>query len=554
MIISVNLAHGAKHMAQKKVIIKKLAAIENIGAMTLLCADKTGTLTKGIVQLYSAVDLTGKESERSYLFAYLNASFQTGYTNPIDTAILKHNHLSLEGWQKLDEIPYDFIRKRLSIMASHEKQSYLITKGAAPNILSICSQVEIGPGRFEDIGKHKASLETLFENWGHQGFRVLGLAYRILDGLPRFTKEDEKEMIFLGFLLFFDPPKPDVEKTLKELMQLGINFKMITGDNRYIAGYIAQKIGVINPQVLTGEELSHWNEAQCLHQMEHFDVFAEIEPNQKEHIIQTLRKKKYVVGYLGDGINDLSALHAADVGISVDSAVDFLKERAEIVLLDKNLSHLLEGVKEGRKTFVNTLKYILTATSSNFGNMFSMAGASLFLPFLPLLPTQILLNNLLTDLSEMTIVTDNVDLKMIEQPKKWDMKVLKKFMIAFGLTSSVFDYVTFGALFFILQAAHPEFRTAWFIESVISASGTILIIRTYKPSYKGHPSKPLFFSIMAVSLFVIFLPLTKLSLLFDLVPLPWPYFVAIFFILAGYFTAIEWVKRKFYKTRLQKML
>ena len=479
-IISINLAHGAKRMAQEKVIVKRLASIENFGSMNVICADKTGTLTEGVVHLQSALDLAGAPSEKVLLYAYLNAFYETGFTNPIDEAIRIRRQFDLSGYQKQDEIPYDFLRKRLSILVSHDDTQLMVTKGALANVLAACSSAET-EGGIVDIHAVREPIQKHFEEYSHKGFRTLGVAYRNMKTGSRINKDDEAGMTFLGFLVLFDPPKPSMIETIGSLKNLGVSLKIITGDNHLVAANVSQQIGLAETKIITGPDLLQMSDGALLKQVVDVDVFAEIEPNQKERIILALRKAGNVVGYMGDGINDASALHAADVGISVESAVDVAKDAADIVLLEKELGVLVQGVREGRTTFANTLKYVFMATSANFGNMFSMAGVSLFLPFLPLLPKQILLTNLLTDFPEMTIATDRVDSEMVDYPRRWDIKAIRKFMITFGLVSSVFDYLTFGVLLLILQATRDQFRTGWFLESVISASLIVLVIRTRKP-------------------------------------------------------------------------
>jgi Mg2+-importing ATPase len=480
-IISINLAHGAKRMALNKVIVKRLAAIENFGSMDVLCSDKTGTLTEGVVKLHSALNVDGQESEKVLRYAFLNAFYETGFRNPIDEAIRKYRPLDLSAFKKLDEIPYDFIRKRLSILVSKNEGTLMVMKGALPNVLDVCSSAEIAEGRVVDMVTVKEQILQHFAEFSHKGFRTLGVAYR--DILPGtfITKEHETGMTFLGFLILFDPPKPGIIETIRQLKQLGVSLKIISGDNRLLAANVSQQVKLLNPHILTGGDLHRMSDEALLQRVHDVDVFAEVEPNHKERIILALKKAGHVVGYMGDGINDASAIHAADVGISVDSAVDVAKEAADIVLLEKDLNVLVQGVREGRMTFANTLKYVFMASSANFGNMFSMAGASLFLSFLPLLPKQILLTNLLTDFPEMTIATDRVDRELVEKPRRWNIQFIRNFMLTFGLLSSVFDYLTFGVLLLILQATTDQFRTGWFLESVISASVTVLVIRTRKP-------------------------------------------------------------------------
>ena len=547
VIISVNLSHGAREMAQKKVIVKRLASIENLGSMNLLCSDKTGTLTEGELQLHSFQDLKGDPNEKVLLYASLNAYYQKGFENPIDRAILAQNKLDLAQYEKLDEIPYDFVRKRLSILVSKSGTNLMITKGALPNILSICSLAEVEPGKPAEISDLEKQIEQQFEEFSEKGFRTLGIAYREMGQQGTIKKEQETGMTFLGLLFLFDPPKPDISKTIESMEQLGISLKVITGDNKFVAASISREIGLKNSRVITGSELDKMSSEALMRQVNDTDVFAEVEPNQKEHIILALKKSGNVVGYMGDGINDASALHAADVGISVDSAADVAKEAADIVLMEKSLDALVEGVKEGRKTFANTLKYVFMATSANFGNMFSMAGASLFLPFLPLLPTQILLTNLLTDFPEMTIATDSVDREMIEKPRRWDIGFIRKFMMVFGLTSSVFDYLTFGVLLLLLPGMTEQFRTGWFMESVISASMIVLVIRSRKPFFRSRPGKYLLTATLLIGGLTLFLPLTPFAAIFGFKPLPLPVILVIGGIIVLYILTAEIIKKIFYK-------
>lgn len=546
-IISVNLSHGAREMAQNKVIVKRLASIENLGSMNLLCSDKTGTLTEGELQLHSFQDLKGDQNEKVLLYASLNAYYQKGFENPIDRAILSHNKIDLAQYEKLDEIPYDFIRKRLSILVSKSGTNLMITKGALPNILEVCSLAETKPEKTVDISKVKEQIEKQFEEFSEKGLRTLGVAYREMGQQETIKKEQETGMTFLGFLFFFDPPKQDISKTIQNMEQLGISLKIITGDNKFVAASISRDIGLKNSKVLTGSELDKMSSEALMRQVNDTDFFAEIEPNQKERIILALKKSGNVVGYMGDGINDASALHAADVGISVDSAADVAKDAADIVLMEKNLDALVEGVKGGRKTFANTLKYVFMATSANFGNMFSMAGASLFLPFLPLLPTQILLTNLLTDFPEMTIATDSVDREMIEKPRRWDIGFIRKFMMVFGLTSSVFDYLTFGVLLLILPDKIEQFRTGWFVESVISASMIVLVIRSRKPFFRSRPGKYLLAATLLIVGLTLCLPLTPFAEPFGFKPIPISVILVIGVIIALYILTAEVIKKIFYK-------
>jgi len=546
-IISINLAHGAKKMAEKKVIVKRLASIENFGSMNVICSDKTGTLTEGTVKVESALDINGVANDKVLLFAYMNAFYQTGFTNPIDEAILNYRKIDLSGYHKQDEIPYDFLRKRLSISVVQNHVHIMLTKGALANILEVCTMAETKDGKIVDIESLKDTIQKHFEEFSNNGFRTLGIAYRNLSSESLINKGDEKDMTFLGFLTLFDPPKENIIETIAKLKNLGVTLKIITGDNHLVAASLSKKMGLSDTKIITGTQIRQMSDAALLSHVGSTDVFAEIEPNQKERIIIAMRKAGNVVGYMGDGINDASALHAADVGISVDTAADVAKEAADIVLLEKDLGVLIDGVREGRTTFANTLKYVFMATSANFGNMFSMAGVSLFIPFLPLLPKQILLTNLMTDFPEMTIATDSVDEQMIDYPRRWDIKAIRKFMITFGLVSSVFDYLTFGLLLLILHANEDQFRTGWFLESVISASMIVLVIRSRKPFFRSRPGKYLLIATLSIALITLVFPFTPLGKIFGFSPLTFSTYLLLLLIVVLYILMAEITKRIFYK-------
>ncbi len=545
-IISVNLAQGARQMAAKKVIVKRLDAIEDFGSMDILCSDKTGTLTEGLVQLHSALGSDGQERDKVAYFAYLNAFFQVGYKNPIDSALTEQAR-PVSGFTKLDEIPYDFIRKRLSILLAQGGQKLLITKGAFDGVLSVCTSVELPDGTSRPLPDLEGQLRELYTDQTKAGFRVLGVAYKDYTGGDVIRKEDETALTFLGLLLLFDPPKSDAAASILELCRLGVSFKMITGDSQFTAIHAWQEIGLPAPRVLASAELHLITDEAFPRRAVETDIFAEVEPSQKEHLIHVLRQAGHVIGFMGDGINDGPALHAADVGISVNTAVDVAKEAASIVLLEKGLDVLAAGVHEGRRTFANTIKYVFMATSANFGNMFSMAGASLFLPFLPLLPTQILLTNLLTDLPEMTIATDSVDRELTERPQRWDLGFIRRFMVIFGLVSSVFDYMTFGVLLLVLHATVAQFRTGWFLESVASAALIVLVVRTRHLFYKSRPGKYLIVATAAVVVLTLLLPYSPLAGLFQFTHLPPVFFAALVVILFLYATGAEMAKKMFYR-------
>ena len=545
-IISVNLSHGAKRMAQQKVIVKRLASIENFGSMNVLCSDKTGTLTEGTMRLHAALDLEGLPSERVLFHASLNATYETGFINPLDEALRAQCVADLSGYRKLDEVPYDFLRKRLSILVATPTTHLLITKGAVEQMLTVCTRAELPDGTTVPLGERSEKIRQQFQDLNRQGLRTLGLAHRDMGETPHIDKAHEADMTFVGLLVFADPVRPDMAETIASLRQLGVSLKIMTGDHRLVASHVSQQVGMDHQRLLTGQDLRRMTDQALLQRVNDIDVFAEVEPNQKDRIILALKRAGNVVGYIGDGINDAPALHAADVGISVDSAVDVAKDAADIVLLETNLAVLLQGVREGRMTFANTLKYVFMATSANFGNMFSMAGASLFLPFLPLLPKQILLTNLLTDIPEMTIATDRVDHELIDRPRRWNIAFIRKFMLTFGLVSSVFDYLTFGALLLILNASPEQFRTGWFVESVMSASAIVLVIRTRRPFFASRPGPPLILATLAVAVVTLLLPLLPIAAPLGLIPMPASFLFLLAAILAGYVLTAELVKLHFY--------
>jgi len=547
-IIGVNLSKGSQAMAKAGVIVRRLNAIENFGSMDVLCTDKTGTLTAGVVELNDALEFGCQKSKRVFKLAYLNATLQTGLSNPLDEAIARQGNPGIDGVTKLAEIPYDFIRKRLTVIVEQDGQAQMITKGALSNIIDACSRIRDGDTIQMLDSERIKSLQECFAGWSEQGFRVLGVAVKdVLIDKPA-TKSDEQEMVFEGFLLFFDPPKPGVKETITQLADLGVSLKIITGDNKLVAIHTAETIGLQLRGVLTGSELNDLRDEALWNAVETTDLFAEVDPNQKERIITSVQKRGHVVGYMGDGINDAPSLHSADVGISVDSAVDVAKEAADFVLLKHDLDVLRQGILLGRTTFANTIKYVFVTTSANFGNMFSMAGASLFIPFLPLLPFQVLLTNFLTDFPALTIAGDNVDREMVERPHRWDIKFIRRFMITFGLVSSAFDYLTFGLLLLVFQVSQDVFRSGWFIESVMTELLIMLVIRTQRPFFQSKPGKGLFYSTLAVLIITLALPfIPGLNTLLGFAPIPVGLMLALIGITAIYILMNEIAKRIFYR-------
>jgi Mg2+-importing ATPase len=552
-IVSITLSHGAKRMARLGVIVRRLNSIENLGSMDVLCTDKTGTLTVGVVALDGAVDPSGQPSAMVLRFASINAQFQSGLVSPLDEAVLAAAHKAgtdLGAVQKVDEIPYDFVRKCLSVVAADATGARtLITKGALDKILALCTSVDVGVGA--DAAPFdaavRAGIEARFEDWSAQGYRVLGVASRKMDARSGpYTRADERDLCFDGFLLFMDPLKPGVRQTLIDLAQRGVQFKIITGDNHKVARHVAEAVKLPIEGLMTGRELNDMGDEALMHAAGRTAVFAEVDPNQKERIILALQKTGHVVGYMGDGINDALALHAADVGISVDTAVDVAKDAADFILLRKDLGILRQGIDEGRRTFANTLKYILTTISANFGNMASMAAASLFLPFLPLLASQILLNNFLSDIPGAAIAGDRVDKEWVAKPRRWDTVFIRDYMVLFGLLSSVFDLLTFGALLWLFKAAPEEFRTGWFLESLLTELVVALVVRTRRPFYRSRPGNLLLGSTMAVIAIALALPYLPFSSIFGFVPLPAPLVLAMIGLTMGYVLAVEVAKKAFY--------
>ncbi|ESZ54045.1 magnesium-translocating P-type ATPase [Mesorhizobium sp. C120A] len=546
-IISVTLARGARAMAANGVIVRRLDAIENLGSMDLLCTDKTGTLTEGVIHLDGWLDVDGNASADILLWARLNATLQTGLKNPLDEAIAgaPGEGASLAAFTKVDEIPYDFIRKRLSVIV-RSTDDLLITKGAVQNVLEICAFVHTAKGLEPLDATHRAAIDDKFRRWSADGYRVLGVAIRRFESRKTFSRKDEIDLAFAGFLLFLDPPKKGVKETLAELARRGIAVKVISGDNRYVAAHLAQAVGLRADRIMTGEELSKLTKSALFAGVQHTDLFVEIDPNQKERIVQALRSRGHVVGYLGDGINDAPALHEADIGISVDTAVDVAREAADIILLKQDLGVLVRGVDDGRKTFANTMKYISITTSANFGNMISMAIASLFLPFLPLLATQILLNNFLSDVPSLAIAGDNVDPDQLHRPRHWDIRFVRRFMISFGLVSSLFDFATFAFLLFVAHATAAAFQTGWFVESLLTELAIVLIVRTHRAFWTSRPSPLLAWLTLAVGVVAIIIPYLPFAAWFGFVPLPLPVLAGLVAITALYVLASEATKRWFF--------
>ncbi len=544
-ILSITLAHGARAMAKRGVVVRHLNAIENFGGMDVLCTDKTGTLTAGVMCLERGVDCLGAPSATVLEYALWNAKLQTGLSNPLDDAIVAAAGESTAALpEKLDEVPYDFHRKRLSVAVRRADQPYLlVTKGAVEPLVDVCTRVRESSAIVALDEARRAALLARFHAWSAEGLRAIGVATRPGTAQQQLHAEDEREMIFEGFLLFSDPPKPGVDKVVRDLHSLGVELKVITGDHRDVARHLAGAVGLEVRGLMTGRELSALRDEALWHQAERTTIFAEVDPNQKERIIRALQATGHVVGYMGDGINDAPALHAADVGISVDTAVDVAREAADFVLLRHDLETLRAGIEEGRTTFANTLKYILTTESANFGNMLSMAAASIFLPFLPLLAPQVLLNNFLSDIPAMTIARDNVDPELIANPRRWDIAFIRRFMLIFGAISSLFDAITFVTLAVLFRASPSGFRTGWFVESLMTELLVALVVRTRRSFWKSRPGRWLSVSTAIVAAVAIALPYTPPGALFGLHPIPPATLAVLMGITAAYVWTVEIAKR-----------
>jgi len=549
MILSLNLSKGSVAMAEKGAIVKHPESIQNFGSMDVLCTDKTGTLTENQIALIRHLDTEGNDSESVLLYSYINSFFHTGLKSPLDEAVVRFRHLDIDEYEKIDEIPFDFIRKRVSIVVSKKENPVLVSKGAPEEIFRICSFEERSGSVHPITDECRSRINGIYKAQSEDGFRTLAVCYRpVAPDQKQFSIAEEKDMILVGLITFIDPPKESARDSLRLLAQSGIELKILTGDNELVTRKTCELIGQDVRGTLTGAEIETMDGETLSRVVERVTIFSRMTPVQKNRVMNALKRNGHVVGFMGDGINDAPSIREADVGISVENAVDIAKESADIILLKNDLRILNDGVLEGRKTFGNTMKYILMGTSSNFGNMFSVAGASLFLKFLPMLPIQILLNNLLYDVSESTIPTDNVDASYISTPKKWDIEFIKKFIIIFGPISSLFDFITFAILLFIFQADAALFQTAWFIESICTQTLVIFVIRTrVVPFYTSRPSRLLFASTIAIVLLASILPFTVIGSIFGFVQPPLTFFAVLGTLIAGYILIVELVKRWFYR-------
>jgi len=560
MIVTVNLAKGAMSMSRKRVIVKRLNSIQNFGAMNVLCTDKTGTLTQDKIVLEKYLDVSGAPNDRVLKYAYLNSYYQTGLKNLLDVAVLNHRELSKELeidriYTKLDEIPFDFTRKRMSVVVEKSnKRHILICKGALEEMFKICSHAEVGRQVVPISDLPVAQFQKIAQDLNDDGFRVIAVAYKDVEASRRadYSVSDEKDLILLGYIAFLDPPKDSATQAIAKLHMHGVNVKVLTGDNDRVTRKVARDVGLNADEILLGGQVENMTEAELCKAVEKITVFAKLTPSQKERIVRALNSLGHVVGFLGDGINDAPALRAADVGISVDNAVDIAKESADIILLEKSLLVLEEGVIEGRKVFGNIIKYIKMGASSNFGNMFSMLGASAMLPFLPMQPVQLLTQNLLYDISQTAIPFDDVDPEYLDRPRKWEIGEIGRFMAFFGPISSLFDYVTFSVLWFVFKAQTPAmeslFQSGWFVEGLLSQTLIVHMIRTRRiPFIQSRASWPLIFMTATIMAIGIYVPFSLYGSSIGLVPLPWEYFPWLIGILVGYCILTQVMKEWFIK-------
>jgi len=499
-----------------------------------------------LISSAGTVNIKNEDDDFVKMLAFLNAYYESGYTNPIDEALRKCVIPIPADTAKEGEIPYDFLRKRLTIGVKSAQSTMLITKGGVNQIISICSSIRISAETIEPIATHITAIQQQFEAFGKQGFRVLGVCYKEVMAVQTISVKDETDMVFAGFILLEDPVKEGIQEVLQYLKDLHVHVKIITGDNHIVAACIANKIGLTKPVILTGDTLAKMSSEALVHRAAHTDIFAEAEPYQKERIIQALRKK-FTVAYLGDGINDVAAINAADVGISVSNATDVARSAADFVLMEQDLGVLASGIREGRKTFSNTLKYIFITTGATFGNMISVAFASLLLPFLPMQPIQILLTNFLTDLPFLAVAMDNVDVEEIQKSSRWDIRLIRHYMLAFGFHSSIFDVITFITLLFIFHADKTQFQTGWFVESVLTELFILFIIRTKKPFLKSQPGRLLLRLGIAACLFTLILPYIPVAARFELQPLQLTVLISMLAIVTIYMLTADWLKVWFFK-------
>ncbi|MDO9282344.1 MAG: magnesium-translocating P-type ATPase [Methylotenera sp.] len=554
MLITINLAKGAMAMSRKKVIVKRLNAIQNFGATDILCTDKTGTLTQDKVVLERHVDIFGKDDDRVLEYAYLNSHYQSGLKNLLDIAVLEHAEVhkrlhEADSYLKVDEIPFDFQRRRMSVIVEKNKTSHLlICKGAVEEIFSVCDRVQKSSGALTLEPLHIEEVNRVVNDLNEDGFRVIAVAYKEVSfNQLVYEPVDESNLILSGYIAFLDPPKESAAPAIASLLQCGVQVKILTGDNEVVSRKICHDVGLSVDGIMLGSQIEAMTDLELANKAEVATVFAKLSPQQKARVIYALQSKNHVVGFMGDGINDGPALKVADVGISVDTAVDIAKESADIILLEKNLLVIKEGIIEGRKVFGNIIKYIRMSASSNFGNMFSVLGASAFLPFLPMAPVQILFNNLLYDFSQTSVATDSVDEEYLSKPRKWEIANISRYILTIGPISSIFDYLTFGLMWFIFDCTTPEraglFQTAWFVESLLSQTLIVHVLRTGKiPFLQSKPSLPLLITTVVICIIGAYLPYSALAPALQMTPLPSIFWLYLAIILVLYLGLTQMVK------------
>ncbi len=550
MITSVTLSRGAVRMAKEKVVVKHLPAIQNFGSIDVFCSDKTGTLTTGEMSLQSSLGALGQSSDHTLALAYLNSKFETGIRSPLDSAILQLERHDDDPYTKFDEIPFDFDRRRVSIVVQRENagavERLFITKGAPEGILGVCDSYESAAGPQPLSEEAHARCNKIYQGLCGQGLRVLAVAYRNVPQQVGFSTADEHSLTLAGFLAFADPPTPDAAASVAAMQRDGVQVKILTGDNELVARHICEQVGLHDPLIVLGDEMERMTDTALGHMAEKATVFARVSPMQKLRIILALKRRGHVVGYMGDGINDAPSLHSADVGISVAHATDVARDAADIILLEPGLDILHRGIIEGRRASANVLKYLLMGTSSNFGNMFSMAGASLFLPFLPMLSTQILLNNFLYDTAQITIPSDNVDEAYIRTPQRWDMRLIRNFMLFIGPISSLYDFLTFYVLLHFFHASETLFHTGWFVESLATQTLVLFVIRTMGNPLRSRPSRPLAFTTILIVVVGTLIPFSPLAKILGFTPLPAPYFAFLGISIVTYLILVEIAKRRLF--------
>jgi len=549
MIVTVTLAQGARRMSQRRVVVKRLAAIHDLGAMDVLCADKTGTLTEARIHLVGHVDPSGAENEEVLRLACLASAFESGIRSPLDDAILEHGSLDVSAWRKIDEVPFDFERRRVSVLVEPAAggDRMLVVKGAPEDILRISSAVgAAAPETTRPLdAAERERVEAMFERIGADGLRGLGIAFRtVASSQGRAALDDESGLTFAGFVTFVDPPKPDAAAAIQALGEAGISVRILTGDNEHVTQHVCAELGIPVAGVLTGAEITRMSDEALLGRLTTVNLFCRVTPQQKRRILAAFRRLGHVTGFLGDGANDASALHEADVGISVETATDVAKEAADLVLLEHDLSVVHAGVLEGRRTVANVTKYILMGSSSNLGNMMSMAGAALLLPFLPMQPVQVLLNNLLYDLSELGLPFDRVDAEALRRPVRWDLDRIRRFMLVLGPISSLFDFLTFGILLVLFRQNETAFQTGWFVESLLTQVLVIFVIRTRGAPWADRPHPLLSALSLGVAGLAVLLPFTFLGTLLGMTVLPLIFYLFLLVSVPAYLAIVEIAKRR----------